>query len=81
MVAGLPVIVSDHVGAKEIVDDGVNGFIFPSGDSLELAKNLSFFYDNPEKSYEFGEISSKIGQKMDYSNQGKLLKEKIRTFL
>ena len=81
MVAGLPVIVSDHVGAKEIVENGVNGFIFPSGNSYELANKLSFFYDNPEKSYEFGKVSARIGQKIDYSDQGKLLKEKIRTFL
>jgi UDP-glucose:(heptosyl)LPS alpha-1,3-glucosyltransferase len=29
MAAGLPVIVSSNVGAKDLVDDGINGFVLP----------------------------------------------------
>lgn len=77
MAAGLPVIVSDHVGAKEIVKDGGNGFIFSSGNSHELAENIEFFYNNPEKIREFGNNSAEIGNKFDFSIQGKKLEAKI----
>jgi glycosyltransferase involved in cell wall biosynthesis len=37
MAAGLPVIASDAGGAKEIVEDGVNGLLTPPGDVPALA--------------------------------------------
>ena len=35
---GKPVIVSDHVGSKHIIQDGVNGYVVPYGDHRALAK-------------------------------------------
>ena len=41
MCFGLPVIVSDQVGAaRDLVQQGYNGFTFPRGDVEELAKNI-----------------------------------------
>ena len=41
MNAGRPVIVSDRVGAAaDLVEDGVNGFVYPSGDLGALASRL-----------------------------------------
>lgn len=77
MAAELPVIVSDHVGAKEIVNNGSNGFIFNSGNALELAKNIEFFYKNPEKRQEFGKISAEICKDYDVQKKGKELEMKI----
>lgn len=37
MAAGLPVIVSPNVGAKDLVEDGVNGFVLPDGKDAEAA--------------------------------------------
>ncbi len=81
MVAGLPVIVSDHVGAKKIVKPGENGFMFPSGNAAELAKHIEFFHDNPEKIPEFGRNAIETGKDFDYSRQGKALEMNISQYL
>lgn len=81
MAAELPVIVSDHVGAKEIVKDGSNGFIFPSGNAYELAKNIEFFYTYPEKRREFGKISKEISKNYDLQKKGKELEMMIMKHL
>ncbi len=36
----VPVIASDAGGLKEVVQDGVNGFVFPSGDHEKLAEAI-----------------------------------------
>ncbi len=40
MACGTPVIVSDKVGAKYFIDDGVSGFIFKAGDAFDLGKKI-----------------------------------------
>ena len=40
MAAGLPVIVSDHVGAKDCVREGVDGFVVPVRDADAIAERL-----------------------------------------
>lgn len=40
MAAGTPAIVSDGCGAAALVEDGVNGWTFPSGDEARLAELL-----------------------------------------
>ena len=49
MNAGKPVIVSDRVGAgPDLVDDGVNGFVYPARDFAALAERLRRIIDSPE---------------------------------
>jgi glycosyltransferase involved in cell wall biosynthesis len=41
MCCGLPVVVSDKVGAAaDLVVDGVNGFVYPAGDVPALAERV-----------------------------------------
>ena len=47
MASGLPVIVSENVGAKECVREGVDGFICPAGDVGALARSIQSLYDDP----------------------------------
>jgi UDP-glucose:(heptosyl)LPS alpha-1,3-glucosyltransferase len=43
MAASLPVLVSDHVGAKDLVRNGINGFIVPAdAGPEEIARKLAF---------------------------------------
>ncbi|MFA6565086.1 MAG: glycosyltransferase family 4 protein [Verrucomicrobiia bacterium] len=37
MAAGLPVIVSTNVGAKDVVEEGINGFVLPDGRDADAA--------------------------------------------
>lgn len=47
LACGLPVIVSDRVGAKDFVEDGVNGWIVPAGDAAALAGKLEALARDP----------------------------------
>jgi glycosyltransferase involved in cell wall biosynthesis len=40
MASGRPAIVSTGAGASELVEDGVNGFLFPAGDAQALAATM-----------------------------------------
>lgn len=47
MMAGVAVIASEGGGASELIDDGTDGFTFPSGDSHALAERISRLADDP----------------------------------
>jgi glycosyltransferase involved in cell wall biosynthesis len=48
LAAGLPVLVSDMVGAKTLVEPGRNGWIVPAGDAAALAERMLGCARNPE---------------------------------
>lgn len=43
---GLPVVVADTCAAREYVENGVTGSVFPSGDAGALARTLEEYVDN-----------------------------------
>jgi glycosyltransferase involved in cell wall biosynthesis len=45
---GLPIITTDTIGCRECVDEGINGFLVPIGDSDILADKMMNFIENPE---------------------------------
>jgi glycosyltransferase involved in cell wall biosynthesis len=49
LACGLPVIVTENVGAKDLVRDGVNGWVIPPGDANALAERMSWCAANPEE--------------------------------
>lgn len=51
----LPVIVSNIGGVKEGIIDKVTGFLTPPKDVNEIAKKISFFYNNRDQVLKFGE--------------------------
>ncbi|MCA9938054.1 MAG: glycosyltransferase family 4 protein [Anaerolineales bacterium] len=46
MACGLPVIVTENVGSKEMVRDGVDGFVIPMRSVTAIVEKLSLLYDN-----------------------------------
>jgi len=77
MACGLPVIATDTTGSKEIIKDGVNGFLVPIGDSEALSRKILYLLNNPDKAKEIG----KAGKQMiiEKFNQEKII-EKIVKF-
>jgi glycosyltransferase involved in cell wall biosynthesis len=55
MICGLPVVCSDEGGSRELVIDGMTGFVIPPGDAAALAERLSWLRGHPEAARAMGE--------------------------
>ena len=60
MVFGKPVLCSDQAGAKDMVRDGRNGFVFNPNDARHLADHMALFVKQPNLIRRFGSESKKI---------------------
>jgi glycosyltransferase involved in cell wall biosynthesis len=49
MACGLPAIVTENVGAKEMVTPELNGTIVPAGDAISLADAMGWFIDHLDR--------------------------------
>lgn len=57
----LPIIVSETAGcSKDLVQNGVNGFVFPEGDVVKLKERLGDLLSNPSLAATAGTMSAKI---------------------
>lgn len=74
MAAGLPCIVSDTEENREVIHHGVNGLLFPVGDSKALAETLIQVLTDKE-------LASKLGCKAKESIKHLKLKRIIRMYL
>lgn len=54
MASGLPVIVSENTGAKDIVRNATDGYVIPIRDSTVLADKMKYMFENPEKRKQMG---------------------------
>lgn len=55
MACGLPVIVSENVGARDFVREGIDGFIIPIRDVEALKEKILFFHENEDARRRMGE--------------------------
>ncbi|MFH1349513.1 MAG: glycosyltransferase family 4 protein [Pseudomonadota bacterium] len=68
MAAGLPVIISRRVGARDIIDPGINGLILPhSPSSADITNTLSLLLDD-QKRKKMGEQARQVALQHDWSN-------------
>ena len=69
MCFSLPVIISDEVGAGgDLVKDGVNGCIYPSGDIDELSNRLKILLGNKNLREKSGQASLEIIKSWSYKD-------------
>ena len=57
MACGTPVIASDNGGTKEIIEDGVNGFLIQNGDYQSLASKILLLIKNNDLRMQFSSNS------------------------
>jgi len=53
--AGLPIVTTDTPGCREVVDDGVNGYLVPPRNASLVAESLKKLIENPELRSQFGQ--------------------------
>jgi glycosyltransferase involved in cell wall biosynthesis len=57
MRAGLPVVITSAVGARDFVADGQEGFVVPPGDSEALKDKIVWLRDHPEERRRMGKLA------------------------
>lgn len=64
MACGVPVIVSDRTGARDLVRHGENGYVIPAGDVEALSGHLKFLAAHPEKARAMGQSARETTAKL-----------------
>jgi glycosyltransferase involved in cell wall biosynthesis len=60
LACGAPLLVSDAGGNPEVVENGVNGFVFRKGDTKELAKKMKALISDSKMRERMGRESRRI---------------------
>lgn len=55
--SGRPIVTCNSIGCKDVVDDGVNGFLIPVRNSEALAEKLRLLIENKELRIKMGKAS------------------------
>lgn len=66
MACALPVIVSDHTGAADLVDDGETGFVVPYHQAEQYARALDALRANTERAKEMGRAGHATAQRQTW---------------
>lgn len=59
---GRPIVTTDNIGCRDVVTDGVNGYIVPVKDSAALAEKIKVLIDNPDIRLQMGLASRKVAE-------------------
>ena len=59
MMCRVPVVATEDKGHRELIDHGVNGFLFPQGDHVTFCESLNALYSSPELRKEMGQAASR----------------------
>ncbi len=71
MASGIPVIVSENVGAKEIVNNGDNGFVVPIRNCEAIIEKITVLYNNRFYAREMGKNARNSVIKFNWNEYGK----------
>ena len=73
---GKPVVATATTGAKEIIQDGINGFLVPIGDAEKMSDKILDLLNNPKIAAQMGENGRKlVMEKFDGNRQLQKIKE------
>jgi len=60
---GRPIVTTRSIGCKDVVDDGVNGFLVPIKDSETLAQKLRILFEDKDRRIQMGKASRARAEK------------------
>jgi glycosyltransferase involved in cell wall biosynthesis len=55
MVAGVPAVVTDIPGNRDLVQHGISGYLYPVGDRAALARLTKMLLEDPELAHRLGQ--------------------------
>lgn len=59
---GRPIVTTDNIGCRDVVTDGVNGYLIPVKDSQALAEKIKVLIDKPHLRHEMGLASRQMAE-------------------
>jgi len=65
LASGLPVIVSDMVGARDLVSNGNNGFVVPTRSAANIRERLEYILGDPQRAFVMGQAARETA--LDFS--------------
>jgi glycosyltransferase involved in cell wall biosynthesis len=68
MHCGVPVIVSDNCGTKDIVEEGRSGWVVPNRDSAAIRERIKEAFENPARTAKMGVHGKAVLDKYDMSD-------------
>lgn len=75
---GRPIVTTDNIGCRDVVTDGVNGYIVPVKDSVALAEKIKVLIDNPELRVQMGLASRKVAE--DYFSVDSVIEKHLAIY-
>lgn len=72
---GNPVIVTEGVGVKEIIEDGREGFVVPKRDPNAIREKVQYFMDNPGEVERMGENARKQVSRYSWERYHKMVRD------
>jgi glycosyltransferase involved in cell wall biosynthesis len=75
MACGVPVIVTENVGAKDFVKNGVNGLLIEPLSEEEISNAIFLFYENRDLSFQMGREARKQALQIKWEKYQKQLLE------
>lgn len=81
MASGTPVIASDLGGIPELIDDGINGFLFKHDDPGSLADKIRGVINDPAKIQKMREACFKKAEENDIAKKIKIISDSYRKIL
>lgn len=58
--SGTPVVSTSTTGAREIIEDGINGYLVPVGDAEKLAEKIIYLLENPQQASDMGQRGKEL---------------------
>jgi glycosyltransferase involved in cell wall biosynthesis len=81
MASGVPVIISDQVGAMDLVQDGREGFIVPAGGVSAIAERINYLREHPAERAEMGAAARRRAEACSLGTEGTGLDQIFRLAL
>lgn len=82
MALGMPILCSDHSGINDLVENGINGYVFQTGNREDLKSKICWFIENKSKCCSMGKRSREIALEHTweryYDDFAKILNEIVK---
>jgi len=78
MATGLPVLLSEHVGAKEVVEEGETGWVVPAEDETALSERMRWCIDHSKAVAEMGAAAADAAQAYSWEVYHQRVREVLR---